>query len=143
MEELVQLRTLIEQGDYDAALRVLGDMEDMSRDDKITKIESFLEILLLHLIKKHAEQRFPRSWQNSILNAVEMIQRTNKRRKAGGTYLPADELRAAITEVWPSALRNAALEAFEGQYEPQALAAKINQTQIIREALQLIGLELN
>jgi hypothetical protein len=42
MEELLELRAHIEQGRYAEALAWLGEMEEMSRDDKINKIESFL-----------------------------------------------------------------------------------------------------
>jgi len=61
MEELYELRSYIEQGRYADALVLLGEMEEMSRDDKINKVGSFLEILLLHLIKRHAEKRTTRS----------------------------------------------------------------------------------
>ena len=46
MEELFELRSYIEQGRYAEALNLIGEMEEMSRDDKISKIASFLEILL-------------------------------------------------------------------------------------------------
>ena len=62
MDELLELRTHIEQGRYAEALTLIGEMEEMSRDDKINKIESFLHILLLHLIKQAVEQRTTRSW---------------------------------------------------------------------------------
>lgn len=52
MEELLELRSYIEQGRYADALVLIGEMEEMSRDEKINKIESFLQILLLHLIKQ-------------------------------------------------------------------------------------------
>lgn len=138
MEELWQLRALIEQGQYAEALLVIGELEAMSKDDKINKIESFFVILLLHLIKKHAENRMTRSWNNSILNAVAMITWTNKRRKAGGYYLTAEELREALEEAWEVALRQAAAEAFEGQYGEQELAQKVDRQQILHEALQYL-----
>ena len=141
MEELWQLRSLIEHEQYDDALILVGEMEEMSRDDKITKIESFLEILLLHLIKKHAEQRFTRSWQHSILNTVDTIKRLNKRRKAGGWYLTADELQEATEEIWMSTLRKASYEAFEGQYDVHELSRMVHKDQVIAEALELITQE--
>jgi pentatricopeptide repeat protein len=36
MEELWELRRHIQAGDYEAALALLDEMEEMSRDDKIT-----------------------------------------------------------------------------------------------------------
>ena len=87
MEELLQLRTYIEQGRYADALKLIGEMEEMSKDDKINKIVSFMEILLLHLIKQAAEKRTTRSWNVSINNCLRQIARINKRRRSGGHYL--------------------------------------------------------
>lgn len=138
MEELYELREHIEQGRYADALTLLGEMEAMSRDDRINRIGSFLEILLLHLIKQQAEQRTTRSWEVSMRNAVDQINRTNKRRKAGGYYLRSDELREAIEEVYNNALRSAALEAFEGIYAPSQLAEMVEPEEIQAKALQLV-----
>ena len=138
MEELYELRSYIEQGRYPEALVLLGEMEEMSRDDKINKIESFLQILLLHLIKQRAEKRTTRSWDISVRNTVREITSSNKRRKAGGYYLHQDELQLAIDEAYENALGLASLEAFEGVYEPEELAKMINETQIKAEALRLI-----
>jgi len=138
MEELFELRTYIEKGRYADALVLLGEMEEMSRDDKINKIESFLEILLLHLIKRHAEKRLTRSWKVSILNSVYHINKTNRRRKAGGYYLKVNELRDAIEESYPVALRHASLEAFEGTLDETELARKVDEESIKKEALELI-----
>ena len=63
MEELWELRHHLEAGDYGAALQVLDEMDEMSRKDTIYKIQSFMEILLIHLIKQRAEQRTTRSWE--------------------------------------------------------------------------------
>ena len=114
MDELLELRTHIEQGRYAEALTLIGEMEEMSRDDKINKIESFLHILLLHLIKQAVEQRTTRSWDVSIQNALDGVQRVNKRRRAGGYYLSQEELKDSIEEIFPAALRQSSLEAFEG-----------------------------
>jgi Domain of unknown function DUF29 len=83
MEELRELRRHIEAGDYEAALALLDEMEAMARDDKITRIESFMQVLLLHLMKQAIEHRTTKSWDVSILNACDQIRRLNKRRKAG------------------------------------------------------------
>src|SRR5262249_30147781 len=66
MEELYELRAYIESGQYKEALLLLDEMEEMSRDDKINRISSFMEVLLVHLIKQAAEQRTTRSWDVSI-----------------------------------------------------------------------------
>ncbi len=138
MEELSELRTCLEEGRYADALILVGEMDEMSRDDKINKMMSYIEILLIHLIKKHAEKRSVRSWEISIRNSVRAIERTNKRRKAGGHYLTQDELTEAIDEIYQTALDMASLEAFEGQYNELELSKMIDEKQIKNEALGLI-----
>lgn len=141
MEELMELRTCIEQGRYADALTLVGEMDEMSRDDKINKIVSHIEILLIHLIKKHAENRSTRSWEISIRNSLRAIQRSNKRRRAGGTYLNEKELQDAINEIYQTALDTASLEAFEGQYDELELGRKIDEKKLKGEALHLILVE--
>jgi len=138
MEELLELREHIQQGRYASALVLIGEMEEMSRDDKINKIGSFLTILLLHLIKQHAERRSTRSWDVSIRNSVRQITLSNKRRKAGGFYLSDEEVRQAIEEWYALALSQASLEAFEGRYSPEELDSLVDESAITEEALGLI-----
>ena len=138
MEELFELKAYIEQGRYAEALQLIEEMEEMSKDDKINKIYSLAVVLLLHLIKKHAERRTTRSWEYSIWNASRQIQRVNKRRKSGGFYLSEQETREVITEAYADALRRAALEACEGQYTEPQLEAMIDREQLNQEALAMV-----
>ena len=86
MEELDELRVFVQQGDYEAALALIDELEAMSRDDKLTKIEGYMQILLVHCIKQAAEQRTTRSWDVAIAEAARRIAKVNKRRKAGGRW---------------------------------------------------------
>ncbi|QTA87863.1 DUF29 family protein [Desulfonema magnum] len=138
MEELFELKSYIEQRRYPEALSLIEEMEEMSRDDKINKIGSFIEIFLLHLIKKHAEKRTTRSWEVSMKNALDNIEDVNKRRKAGGYYLNQEELEAIIDRRYQRAMRRASLEAFEGQFDESELAKKVDENQIKKEALQSV-----
>jgi len=138
MEELFELRTHIEKGRYADALVLLGEMEEMSREDKINKIESFLDILLIHLIKQHAEKRTNRSWNASVYNALRQIEKINKKRKSGGYYLNADELYASVDESYQASLKYASLEAFGGAFDETELARMVDESQIKKEALELI-----
>jgi Domain of unknown function DUF29 len=138
MEELLELRTYIEQGRYAEALTLIGEMEEMSRDDKIHKIESFLYILLLHLIKQQVEQRTTRLWEVSIQNAIDGVKRVNKRRKAGGYYLSPNDLKDSIEEISPTALRQASLETFEGRYDDAELATSFDVLHLKQQSLQMI-----
>lgn len=88
MNELLELRAHIEQGRYAEALALIGEMEEMSRDDKINKIEGFLHILLVHLIKQYAEQRSTRSWEVSIKTPLTVSSVSTSAERQAGTILP-------------------------------------------------------
>lgn len=134
MEELFELQAYIEQGRYAEALQLVEEMEEMAKDDKINKIYSFTVIMLLHLIKKHAEKRTTRSWEYAIWNASRQIRRVNTRRKSGGFYLSEQEMCEVIAEAYPDACKRAVLEAFEGQYTEAQLEAMVDREQIQQEA---------
>ena len=138
MEELITLRKYIEQKDYTKALELVGELEEMSKEDKINKIYSYCVILLVHLIKQQAEKRTTRSWEVSINNSVREIKRTNRRRKAGGYYASRSELRETIDEAFEAAIERAAVEAFEGKYDGDELERIIDETKIKETALTLI-----
>ena len=138
MEELLLLRQLIEEKQYEKALEVVDELEEMSREDKLNKIYSYTVILLLHLIKQEAEKRSTRSWEFSIYNASKEIKRVNKRRKSGGCYANEEELKEILTDAFDTALKKAALEALEGIYTDNELKEKIEEDQIKSKALSLI-----
>ncbi len=138
MEELFELRSCIEQGRYADALSLIGEMEEMSKGDKIDRVRSYMAILLLHLIKRHAQKTTTRSWDISIRNALLEIALTNKRRKASGFYLDKDELKTVLEEAWEKALPCASMEAFEGSYSETELAGMIDEKEIKEEALQMV-----
>ena len=138
MEELMMLKELLYQGKIPEALELVEELEEMSKSDKLNKIFSYGIILLLHLIKKYAENRTTKSWETSIFNSVTQIQRTNKRHKAKGTYLTEEELEETLQDAYESALRSAALEAFEGIYDAEQLGSMVKREDIIKMAMDLI-----
>ncbi len=138
MEELLELKDLLLRGDIPAALVMVEEIEEMSRDDKISNIRSYAKILLLHLIKQQAENRTPRSWDVSIRNSALEIDSKNKRRKAGGYYLKPEELRLALEEAYEPALNTASLEVAEGLYDPETLGNQLDRNAIIDRALAYI-----
>ena len=138
MEELLELKSFLLGGNIHEALLLVEEMTEMSKDDKLNKIFSFSIVLLMHLIKQQAEKRSTRSWDITIRNAVRQIQRSNKRRKANGTYLSSDEVLETLSDAYKSALDAAALEAFEGRYETEAIANMVDRTTIIDQAIALI-----
>ena len=135
----MQMRAYIQAGRYPEALELLAEMEEMSKEDKINKIESFLQILLLHLIKQHAEKRTTASWDVSILGSLSNIRRVNKRRNAKGFYVTASQMEELIDEAFPDALRYSSLEAFEGRHDVKELSELIDSQKIKKEAIQLIA----
>jgi hypothetical protein len=139
MEELLELKDLLLKGDVPGALVIVEELEEMSRKDIIKTIRSYAVILLLHLIKQQAENRTTRSWDVSIRNSVREIQRENKRRKAGGYYLTAEELLETLQEAYLNAIDEASLEVEEGRYQPEELEQLVNREEIINRALALIS----
>ena len=138
MDELAELRMLLSEGRIEEALLLVDELDEMSREDKINKISSYMRILLLHLIKQHAEQRSTRSWEVSLKEALRQITRTNTRRKAGGVYLTRQELQTELEDVYNLTLERAALEVSGGSYSVEALATLAPRQQVLERALALI-----
>ncbi len=72
------------------------------------------------------------------LHSITSIQRTNKRRKAGGNYLSDREITEILEDAYDRALDNARLEAFGGAYNAIALGKMVNQTEILAQAGKLL-----
>jgi hypothetical protein len=138
MDELSELRDLLQAGRIEDALLLVDELDEMSREDKINKISSYMRILLIYLIKQQAEQRSTRSWEVSIKEALRQIQRTNTRRKAGGVYLERDELLEELEDVYDLALERAALEVFGGIYEAADIASRLSRQEVLERALSLM-----
>ncbi len=138
MEELIALRKHIEARNYEEALGIVNELEEMSRDDKLNKIDSFATVLLIHLIKQAAENRTTRSWDNAINFAVRDIKKVNNRRRAGGKYADKDTLQSILHDAFPYALAIAAEEAFAGVYSDQEIEHRIEREAIIQTALTQI-----
>lgn len=138
MEELLELRRLLEQGKIEQALLLVDELEEMSLSDKINKIDSYGVILLIHLIKQQAEKRLTRSWEISMANAVREIKKINQRRKSGGNYLNYAQMRDILQQGYEIALKKASVEAFEGRYEAEELATMVEESEILTQALHLI-----
>lgn len=143
MEELLTLRQYIQEQNYNKALELIAEMEEMSKEDKLNKIYSYAVILLLHLIKQAAEERSTRSWDFSIYNASKEIRRVNKRRKSGGYYANDTELKETLADAFDTAIKKAALEAFEGQCTEAEIADKIDSQKVLATALEYIKTEQN
>ncbi|MDJ0534124.1 MAG: DUF29 family protein [Xenococcaceae cyanobacterium MO_207.B15] len=138
MEELLELRKNIKSGNYKKALEIVDELEAMSKEDKLEKIYSYAIILLLHLIKQEAEKRTTKSWEVSIKNSTERINRINRRRKSRGYYAQQEDLKEIIDDAAIAALRNASLEAFEGELSEQEILEMIDLDLIKNKALKML-----
>ena len=138
MEELLMLKDLLLKGDVPAALAIVEELEEMSRDDKISTIGSYAIILLIHMIKQQVENRSTASWEVSIRNSIRAVQKKNKRRKTGGYYLTPEELRIALEEAYPDAIDRASLEVEEGRYLPEELEQLVNREDLLDRAMMIL-----
>jgi lipopolysaccharide biosynthesis regulator YciM len=134
MDELLELKQKIIDRQWDEALAIATELEEMSKDDKINSISSFCVILLMHIIKQEAEQRTTKSWDVSIKNCVAEIKKRNKRRKSGGTYLTVQELTEILEESYELALLRASLEAFEGRFDTDYLEEIVDRNLVLDKA---------
>lgn len=139
MYELQELRRKIETKDYQGALQIISELEEMSLEDKLNKIESYMVILLLHLIKQSVEDRTTSCWNRSISNSVKGINKTNKRRKSGGYYAQPEAIAQMLNDQYQDAIEEASYEAFEGKLNSDEIAEKANRSEIIKKAISLIN----
>ena len=61
-QELIDLRASILEGRYTDALAIVDELEGMSKQAILRNIESFINRMLIHLIKNQVEQRLTNSW---------------------------------------------------------------------------------
>ena len=138
MEEIIELKKLLHNQDYEGAMRLVEELEEMSKDDRINSITSYAVILLLHLIKIKLEQRTTRSWDVSISNSIRQINRRNKRRKSSGNYLNEHELLEAVRDAFEEAVNDASVEALQGKLTSKEIKLMIDKEALINEASQAI-----
>lgn len=138
MEELLELKQLIQTGKYDDALLLVEDLEEMGKKGLANNIRSYAKILLLHLIKQQVEKRTTKSWDASIHNAATEIKYLNQRPKGKGTYLDDEDLHDAISSAWDNAIVKASVEAAEGIYEARQIEQMVDRDSLIEMAMQLI-----
>ncbi len=138
MEELLELKELLLNGEVESALILVGDLEEMGKKGLANNIRSYAKILLLHLIKQQVEKCTTKSWDASIRNAVREIKELNARPKGKGVYLNFEELESAIASSMDTAIDKAALEAAEGIYDYRQIEQMIDRKELVGIAMQLI-----
>ncbi len=138
MEELMEMRELLAAGRYPEALELLTDIEEMGKHGLVSTIDSYVQRLLMPLIKRHAERRTTHSWEVSIRSSIYEIDKLNRRPKGRGFYVSPDELHDIIAATYGSALAKASLEAFEGQFHESKLETMIDSEAVRAEAMELL-----
>lgn len=138
MEELLQLKSHLLDRNYEAAIAVVEELETMSRQDKINTLESYLTILLIHLIKIQVEKRLTNSWLVSIRNSIHEIKRRNRLGKKSH-YIKQDEWLEHFNEVISEAVVDASQEIFGG-IDTKELRAMIDLKSLQNKTLELLEL---
>ena len=141
MEEILELKDCLLNREYDRAFAIAEDLEAMGRQDKINNLESFLVILLIHLIKIQVEKRVTRSWKNSISNSLLAIQKRNRLGKKSHYIKPGD-WDEYILECQFEAILAAAKEVFEG-IDYRELEKLIDLDDLTRVSNELLALTYN
>ena len=137
MEELIELRQLLVAGNTIEAIALIDELEEIGRKAIIRNIESYLIILLAHLIKFQAEQRMTNSWLASIVNAVVRIKKLNQKDK-NSYYIKATDWNNYLEEAIELAILEAAKEAFGGIYNVEQLLEKCDRDRVLTIAFQLL-----
>jgi hypothetical protein len=139
-QELIELRQSILEGRYDDALEIIDDLEEMSKQAILRKIEAFLVRLCIHLIKNQIEQRLTNSWIASISDSVIQIAKSNFKYNQKSYYIQADEWQEYLDEAVARAIRPASAEIFQGTLKPSQISQRLNQELLIDIAQKLLGL---
>ena len=138
MEEILQLKDCLLNQQYDRAFAIVEDLETMGRQDKINNLESFLVILLIHLIKIQVEKRVTRSWKNSLSNSLLAIKKRNRLGKKSH-YIKQDDWNEYILYCQSEAILGAAKEALEGM-DYQDLEKLVDFEQLMMVSNELLTL---
>ena len=137
-QELMELRQSILEGRYDDALEIVDDLEDMSKQGTLRKIEAFLVRLVIHLIKNQLEQRLTNSWIASISDSVIQIAKLNIKDNQKSYYIKSDEWGEYLVESVEMAIRPASAEIFSGTLKPSQVSQRLNREELIDFAENLL-----
>lgn len=138
-QELIELREAITQGRTAEALYLVNELDDVGRRAIIRNIESYLVVLLMHLIKSQAENKLTRSWRSSMRNSVLEISSLNLQDNKKAYYIHQDDWKDFLEYAYQRAFFEAADEV-DGGIESQALAARVDKTEVLRIAQHLLDL---
>lgn len=139
-QELVDLRLSILEGRYQDALAIVDELEGMGKQAILRNLESFLVLLLVHLIKNQIELRLTNSWLASISDSIVQIAKLNLKDNKTSYYIKADEWQSYLEEAIEEAIRPASVEVLDGQLKPKQLSERIDRERLMTIAQQLLNL---
>ena len=139
-QELIDLRASILEGRYEDALAIVDELEGMSKQAITSNIQSFLDRMLMHLIKNQVEQRLTNSWAASIADSVIRIKRLNLKENKTSYYIKQDEWDEMLEESLKAAIISASVEVMNGQLSPSQLLELFEPNQVINNAKMLLEL---
>ncbi len=139
-QELTDLRNSILERRYEDALEIVDELEGMSKKATLRTIKSFITRMLIHLIKNQLEQRLTNSWVASISDSIVQIQELNVKENKTSYYVKPDEWEAMLEEAIAAAIRPASVEVLNGRLKPAQLSERLDRTQLILTAKQLLAL---
>lgn len=140
-QELIDLKNSILEGRYADALAIVDELEGMSKQAILRNIQSYLNILLIHLIKNQIEQRLTGSWASSIRNSIREIKKLNTKDNKTSYYINLDEWEDLLEEeIIEGAIADASEEVLNGAYSQFQLSELVDRTQVIQTALRLLAL---
>ena len=140
VQELVNLRSAILEGRYEAALALVDELEGMSQQATIRNIESYLVWLLIHLIKNQVEERLTSFWAVSISDSIRQIKKLNLKDNQTSYYISREEWQSFLEENLEAAIRPASLEVLAGDLKPKQLAERLDKSRLIQLAQRLLNL---
>ena len=136
MEEIIELKQSIIHHNWERSLEIIEDLEEMGRQDKINNLQSFLVILLIHLIKVQVEKRVTVSWRNSIINSLLEIEKRNHLGKKSH-YIKQGDWTDSFQQSLPRALIKASQEIFGGM-ELDELIELIDEQMLQEQTFELL-----
>jgi hypothetical protein len=139
-QELIDLRICIMEGRTQDALTIVDELDGMSKKDILLKIESYLMVLLVHLINNQVEGRLTNSWAASVRNSIRKIQPLNLKPNKTSYYIKEDEWEEAIARVLEAAILDASVEVLDGNCSPFQLTEMVDRSQVTETALSLLSL---
>ena len=140
VQELIDLRASILAGRYEEALTLIDELEAMGKQAIIRNIETFLVRLMIHLIKNQIEQRLTNYWANSLSDSIVQIKKLNIKDNKTSYYINSDEWQSYLEAAIKLAIRPASLEIFNGQLKAKQISDRLDLSQLITTAKNMLDL---